>query len=152
MYKKLLVASDLTDASDPALAAAINLARALEAKVVVLHVIETPYGAQKWFLPESVEVKALRDIIAKEEQTLHDQLQTKLAALGAEGSHLVDSTIVSQGNPVDEIVVQAEKSGADLIVMGTHGRRGFQHAVMGSVAERVVRMARQAVLTVRASK
>jgi nucleotide-binding universal stress UspA family protein len=54
----------------------------------------------------------------------------------------------SIGLPADEIVRYAREAGADLIVMGTHGRSGWRHALLGSVAEKVVRRARCPVLTV----
>ena len=57
---------------------------------------------------------------------------------------------VGVGNPAQEIVELAERGQFDLIVMGTHGRGGFMHALLGSVAEKVVRRAKCPVLTVRA--
>jgi nucleotide-binding universal stress UspA family protein len=63
--------------------------------------------------------------------------------------HVTASPLLVQGKADQEIVAQAKQTGADLIVMGTHGRRGFSHAFMGSVAERVVRTASCPVLTVR---
>jgi nucleotide-binding universal stress UspA family protein len=55
-----------------------------------------------------------------------------------------------QGGAVDEILAHAKEAGADLIVMGTHGRTGLSHLLMGSVAERVLRTAHCPVLTVKA--
>ena len=56
---------------------------------------------------------------------------------------------VRLGAPWEEILSVATERGADLVVVGTHGRRGFAHALMGSVAERVVRLSTIPVLTVR---
>jgi nucleotide-binding universal stress UspA family protein len=57
-----------------------------------------------------------------------------------------------EGTPVEEILNAARETSADLIVMGTHGRTGLPHVLLGSVAERVVRSAQCPVLTVRAKK
>jgi len=147
MYKKILVATDLTPASEPAVKAALGLAKTLGATITALHVLEAPAESVKWFLPDSPELLALRAAIAREQETIHKELAAHLASL-AQGSVSVEA-IVRNGNPVDTIVGVADEIGADLVVVGTHGRRGIQHAILGSVAERVVRTARQAVLTVR---
>jgi nucleotide-binding universal stress UspA family protein len=147
MYKKILVATDLTPASEPALKAALALAKTLGAQITALHVLDAPVESGRWFLPESPELIAFRAAIDREHETLHEQLAAQLASL-AQGS-VSASAIVRDGNPVDTIVGVADEIGADLVVVGTHGRRGLQHALLGSVAERVVRTANQAVLTVR---
>jgi nucleotide-binding universal stress UspA family protein len=141
MFKKILVASDLTDASRRALSTALDLARAVGGHVTALHVLELPYESRQWFLPGNADVQALRAALATQEETA----RTKLAAQVGPGVDVV----IAQGIPVDEIVTHATKVSADLIVMGTHGRRGLQHAVMGSVAERVVRTATVPVMTIR---
>ncbi|HKA92026.1 MAG TPA: universal stress protein [Haliangiales bacterium] len=147
MYKKILVATDLTPASEPAVRAALELAKILGAHVTALHVLDAPLESTKWFLPDSPEMQSLRAAIAREENTIHAELAAQIGALahGAANIH----AIVRRGNPVDVIRDVAEEIGADLLVLGTHGRRGIQHALLGSVAERVVRTATQAVLTIR---
>ncbi len=147
MYKKILVATDLTPASAPALRSALDLAQVLGARLTALHVLDAPLESTKWFLPDSPEMLALRAAISREEETIHAELAAQLGAL-AQGAMNIDA-IVRRGNPVDTIRDVAEEIGADLLVLGTHGRRGIQHALLGSVAERVVRTASQAVLTVR---
>jgi nucleotide-binding universal stress UspA family protein len=147
MYKKILVATDLTPASEPALEAALALAQTLGAQITALHVLDAPLESGKWFLPESPELVAFRAAIDREQENIHEQLAAQLASL-AQGS-VSATAIVRNGNPVDTIVGVADEIGADLVVVGTHGRRGIQHALLGSVAERVVRTASQAVLTVR---
>jgi nucleotide-binding universal stress UspA family protein len=141
MFKKILVASDLTDASRRAVATALDLARAVGGQVTVLHILELPYESRMWFLPGNAEMQALRAAMATQEETARTKLAEQVGA-GAD-------VIVAQGIPVDEIVAHATRLGVDLIVMGTHGRRGLQHAVMGSVAERVVRTASVPVMTIR---
>ena len=147
MYKKILVATDLTAASEPAVRTALALAQALGADVAALHVLDAPLESAKWFLPDSPEMQSLRSAIAREEDTVHAQLAAQVGSL-SEGATQIDA-IVRRGNPVDTIRAVADEVGADLLVLGTHGRRGIQHALLGSVAERVVRTASQAVLTIR---
>jgi nucleotide-binding universal stress UspA family protein len=67
-------------------------------------------------------------------------------------SHIAVERRFEEGNPPDVIVAVADEVRADLIVMGTHGYKGLSHAVMGSVAEQVVRKAPCPVLTLRAKK
>jgi nucleotide-binding universal stress UspA family protein len=57
--------------------------------------------------------------------------------------------LVKRGDPADEILIRAKEGGADLIIMGTHGRKGFDLLLFGSVAEKVVRLSSVPVLTVR---
>jgi nucleotide-binding universal stress UspA family protein len=147
MYKKILVATDLTPASEPAVRAALDLAQVLGAHVTALHVLDAPLESNTWFLPDSPEMVALRAAIAQEEATVHGQLAAQIGAL-AHGAVNV-TAVVRRGNPVDIIRAVADDISADLLVLGTHGRRGIQHALIGSVAERVVRTADQAVLTIR---
>jgi nucleotide-binding universal stress UspA family protein len=147
MYKKILVATDLTPASEPAVLAALGLAKILGAHLTALHVLDAPLESAKWFLPDSPEMLALRAAIAKEETTIHADLVAQIGAL-AHGAVNIDA-VVRRGNPVDTIRDVASEIAADLLVLGTHGRRGLQHALLGSVAERVVRTASQAVLTIR---
>src|SRR5262249_16168709 len=71
MYKKVLVGADLTPASEPAVRAALELAKILGAHVTALHVLDAPLESTKWFLPDSPEMQSLRAAIAREENTIH---------------------------------------------------------------------------------
>jgi nucleotide-binding universal stress UspA family protein len=77
-------------------------------------------------------------------QPMLEILQNRISKGGVKSS-----TVVTKGTPYLEIIKKARKEGTDLIVMGTHGRTGAKHVLMGSVAERVVRMAPCPVLTVK---
>ena len=70
---------------------------------------------------------------------------------GADLPHRAVRTVVQAGIPSDVIIGMAKELNADLVVMGTHGRHGLQHVILGSIAERVVRTAPCPVLTVRGS-
>ncbi len=149
MYRKILVATDLTPTSFPAVTSAIELGRKLRAMVTTLFVVDAGYEARRWFMPFSAgQVDFIQSIAQSEkaaaERVLADQVRE------ASPNGLVDSVeLVRVGIPSDMICEVAKELGADLIVMGTHGRTGLSHAFLGSIAERVLRTAPCAVLTVR---
>lgn len=144
MLKKIVLATDLSDASDAATQSALEVRSLTGADLVVVYVIEAVMEAKNWFLPDTAAMDALRQAVAHEEDAVRERLDAKLAALGVEGAE----TRVVHGRPGDAIVECADAVDADLIVIGTHGRRGFQRAVMGSVATRVARTAGRPVLVV----
>lgn len=152
MYRRILVASDLTEASMPAMRAALHLARRLDAEVIALHVTQPPYPANHWFVPQMPkEASFFREIAARERVAAERVLEQQVADARVEPHDGVATrTIVTSGIPSDVIVEVARQVEADLLVMGTHARKGLQHMVMGSVAERVLRTAPCPVLTVRA--
>ena len=147
MYKKILVPIDGSPTSNLGLNEAIKLAKDQGAKLRLFHVVDeyvavsgtdgtVPYAGD---LLEALRQSG-RKIIDKAEAV------AKRSGLAAE-SVMLESF---GGRAADFIVQQANKWGADLIVLGTHGRRGVKRLVMGSDAEQVVRTARVPVLLVRA--
>lgn len=138
---RILVPVDLSDASRDALRFASSLAQALGASIEVLHVTEPssrllgggPPGAS------GAETAAPRDL-----------LHQFVASVSGAGS-TPPTERVETGDPRDRIVSIAEQDGFDLIVMGTRGRTGRVHVLVGSVAESVVRTSVRPVLTVRES-
>ena len=148
MYAKILVASDLTEASQPALRTAIELGRRLGATLTALHVIEPAYQANHWFVPHiGADAEALASLIDRELGAARAKLDGQLKALDAPDSTELHVLI---GRPAQTIVDTAKNLGFDLLVVGTHARKGLEHAILGSVAERVVRTSLVPVLTVRA--
>lgn len=152
MFRKILVATDLTDASAPALRCALDLAQRLDSVVTAIHVIAPPYQGRRTIAElTQADRDYLRSLGTRERdaaaRVLDDQVK---AAIGEPGQRAVDRRIVS-GRPADAILSMAAEVGADLIVLGTHGRVGLQHLVLGSIAERVASRATVPVLTVRAS-
>lgn len=145
MYKHILVPTDFSATSDAALEHARALASAFGSELSLVHVFEDPLlsGAvtAEAFVPEAPEV---RDALMKEAQTrlTHRIRPDDRETLRATGE-------IITGSPATAIADHAARVGADLIVMGTHGRGGVSHLLLGSVAERVVRMAPCPVLTVR---
>jgi nucleotide-binding universal stress UspA family protein len=142
MPQHILVPLDFSDPATQALEYAIQLARQLQARLTLLHVIHIPplmdadMTASMQYM-EYIEADARRAMGA----CLQRVRQAGLA---------VQSLLV-QGSPWREIVDKAKDTRADLIVMSTHGRTGFQHLLLGSVAERVVRLAPCPVLVTRSS-
>lgn len=144
LFQKILVPVDFSPYSSFALRSAADLARRFSGSVTILHVQDA--------LPSALPGD-LQPITKEQEHQLRAAIDKELAALrvraetaGASGVQ----TLVAEGHPADVIVRCAERGGFDLIVLGTHGRRGFQRMLLGSVAERVVRQAPCPVLTVRA--
>lgn len=140
--RRILCPVDWSDASAGALQAAAALAKRFDASLTLLHVDVVPGSA----IPEALLATPLelsRDLSAPGDRPLPSwrALAERLGAPRVEA-------LRSVGTPAEEVVALARRDGHDLIVMGTHGRTGLGHLVLGSVAERVVRHAHCPVLTV----
>jgi universal stress protein A len=142
--KDILVATDFSKASEAALDQAATLADTFGATLHVLHVVTKPlHDVSASYAPAAGFAHLVHDL----EHDAHQRL-TALPVVGALGpSRVVVST--TWGDPSDEILEYAREKHVGLVVCGTHGRRGWDHAVMGSVAERVLRLAPCPVLTAR---
>jgi nucleotide-binding universal stress UspA family protein len=139
--KRILVAIDFSDASEAALDYAIGLAKPLGASITVLHAYELPvYGFPDGALVVSAEMATT---IMSGAQTGLREMCAKRAASG-----ITLTQILRQGIPWEEVHRVANEVNADLIVIGTHGRTGLKHALLGSVAEKIIRTATRPVLTV----
>lgn len=139
---KILVPTDFSEHSVYALSYAVDLAQRYEASVTLAHVYPVVnYAAAEGFALYTPE--QLAELLGKLGQQL-TAAEQRARALGLER---MDSTLL-QGDAYKEVL--AMSAAYDLIVMGTHGRTGFKHALMGSVAEKLVRTAPCPVLTVRA--
>ncbi|HKE82716.1 MAG TPA: universal stress protein [Vicinamibacterales bacterium] len=142
---RILVATDFSAPSAAALALANTLAERFGASLHLLHVLEDPYVtgafAADIYAPPP---PGLREAWMKSAQASIDALLTP-----QEKTAFNATTNVVFGPTAATIVERAAALGADLIVMGTHGRGGVAHLLMGSVAERVVRTATCPVLTTR---
>lgn len=141
--KRIVVAHDFGDTAQAALVYALDLAETLGARVTVVHAYEIPlYG-----FPEGLTLTA--DVTGHIREVAANALD--LIVKRASRPSLEVDGILRQGPAWSEIGVAAAEVHADLIVIGTHGRRGLAHALLGSVAEKVVRTAPCPVLTVRGS-
>jgi nucleotide-binding universal stress UspA family protein len=139
--KNVLVATDFSEWSDAALVYARALAGTFGARLHILHAVEFVATADVMGI-------AVPDLYKGVESSARQQLGGLISDTDREifGATPV---LVSGGTPAQAIVEYATKANIDLIVVGTHGRRGLSHMVLGSVAERVVRLAPCPVLTVR---
>jgi len=136
VLKNILVATDFGPASDAALAYGRALAQTFGAKLHLLHVADNTFLQPLVNDPYVLKAATLRRLEAR--LTAEDR-----ATLSARPA------LVVADQPADAITAHAKEAAIDLIVMGTHGRTGVSHLLVGSVAERVVRTAPCPVLTVR---
>jgi universal stress protein A len=137
--RKIIVPLDFSSSSKSTIDYASMIAERFAATLILVHVIESlPYSITDTF--QIVEHrKALETLTRALLRNLSDDLRAR---------NLVVKTHLVWGNPAREILAKARREKADLIVMGTHGRTGLPHMVMGSVAEKAVRLSRIPVLTV----
>ena len=145
-FAHLLVPLDFSPASEAALVRAKQVARRFGARLSLLHVVTDAKARGTWtaeiYVPVIPEVRDR--LLNAARQRLTDTLT------GEERARLQVTVDAGVGAVADVIIESARTHGVDLIVMGTHGRRGVAHFVMGSIAERVVREAPCAVLTTHA--
>lgn len=142
--KKILVPVDFSEASDQAARYAVELAQQLASAEATISIDLVHAWQLAGYATPSSE-------LAKEtDRALHDQLDAYAKATVPAG--IAARTHLRLGVPYDEIVSVASESEADLIVMGTTGKTGLEHFLVGSVAERVIRSATMPVVTVRQKK
>jgi len=142
-FSRILVPTDFSAGSEAAWRAAQRLAGALGAELVLLHVfVETPLFFEGPFAGERV-----REVYASARAWVQEQLDKWAADARATGRTV--RAALRTGVPYQEIVAAARDEGADLVVLGTHGRGGLDRALLGSVADRVIRTAPCPVMTIR---
>jgi nucleotide-binding universal stress UspA family protein len=137
--KRILVPTDFSDTAQRAIDAAVDEALRSDASIELVHVYQPPtyWGAETLVLPET-------------EDAMRRHIEESLAAVArdvrARGVPCTTTWFV--GAPWIEVARHAREGGFDLVVMGTHGRTGMSHVLLGSVAERVIQRARRPVLVV----
>jgi universal stress protein A len=140
----ILLAIDFSEASNGALTYASQLARTFGSTLHVLHVTAD-------LMASMVGVDAYHTDFGRLQARVEEDARRELHALlsaDCDGMRL-EAAVITSCSPADVIVSYARENRIDLIVVGTHGRTGMPHLFLGSVAERVVRLAPCAVLTVR---
>ena len=142
---RILMTTDFSDYSKEALEYAVHMARSFGADLYLLHVFEPPF-----FSPSGVSL-SVRPEVHQWIKEIKEEESKKLDILAEEVRHKGAKVhpIFKAGTPFLEILKTAEEIPADLIVLGTHGRTGLAHVLMGSVAERVVRKSACPVFSVR---
>jgi nucleotide-binding universal stress UspA family protein len=163
-FTHVLVPTDLSDSANHALRYALEEATLHHAKVTLLHVLSSHADTDVYYVtgsPESGSQGNFDPVVGgrvgarlPSQPTVvrsdpNEEALTRLHDLMRGAFHGTWNVEVAVGHPADTIVRVAQERGADLIVMGTHGRTGLQHVLLGSVAEKVVRLAPCPVLTVR---
>jgi nucleotide-binding universal stress UspA family protein len=146
VFRRILHATDFSEASRPALVKAIALARQNRAPLTIVHALAPsvmPVGGEMTYVPpgtyEAIDQSA-RQYARKRLATLTDR--AKKAGVRA-------TPLLLDGTPHEQISRAARRTRADMVVIGTHGRTGLAKVLLGSVAERVIRFAPCPVLTVR---
>ena len=138
----ILVPIDFSPYAEQALDYAMALAQKLQARVTLLHVIQPPVvvNVEGGLWPSST-------FLADLEATIRGDLEGYLARVTAAG--LTGEMVVIHGVPFQQILDTAKARQVDLIILGTHGRTGLAHVLLGSVAEKVARLAPCPVLIAR---
>lgn len=147
MYKQILVPVDGSDTSNLALKEAIKLAKEQQAALRLIHVVdettvymmaETPYPIADYLKMMREAGQKVLSTCAMTAQEAGIKVDTKLVVIESLTQRICDA-----------INEEAKRWSADLVVIGTHGRRGFNHLLLGSVAEGVIRLATKPVLICR---
>ena len=138
-FKKIMVATDFSPLSEKAIDYAVMTAKQFGATILLIHVLE-PFPISTtdalMFVDNS---EAVREVAEAMIVNLREILNEKGVTV---------ETGLIQGAPASEIVIKASQEEVDLIVMGTHGRKGVEHLLLGSVAEKVIRTAKCPVMIV----
>ncbi|MGU7812178.1 universal stress protein [Burkholderia sp. AW49-1] len=148
MYSNILVALDGSDTSSRALDAALNLASETGARLTPVYVVDFLVPAYDTY---GYDPSILIDAFREEGLRVTEDAAKRMKARGVAGTPQISNVAPSREDVPQRIVGLAGEIKADLIVMGTHGRRGFQRLFLGSVAERVLRLATCPVLMIPAS-
>jgi nucleotide-binding universal stress UspA family protein len=150
MYSKILVGVDESDTSRHALQQAIELARGLSAGLRIVHVVD-----MSW-LPLGPEVAVDTAALSAARRGVGERIIESARETARQAGFEADAALMETETPVqrvaDAIVKEAARWQADLVVLGTHGRRGFQHLMLGSAAEQMARLSPVPVLLVPSPK
>lgn len=143
MFKTILFATDFSESSDHAFQYALSLARKFDSLLGIIHVISEPVDLRGFYVPH-ISFDKLEEEIEEGAR----KMMEKFCRTHSQEYSKVESFVVP-GIPYDEIIRKALEIGADLIVIGTHGRTGLDHVLFGSTAEKVVRKSTIPVMTIR---
>lgn len=144
--KRILFPTDFSEGSSHAIPYAVDLTRHYNARLYIIHVIYDIAKATGWYVPHVNIDELYRDLEANARKECERWCVEELRGYKEIEHHIL------RGVPQEEILRFAEEKQVDLIVMGTHSRRGLERVFFGSTAERVVRNARCPVLTVGAPR
>ncbi|SKA72537.1 Nucleotide-binding universal stress protein, UspA family [Paucidesulfovibrio gracilis DSM 16080] len=140
--KKILCAVDFSEHSSKVAAYTSTMARAFDAQVLCVYVAPSLSQYVGFKVPASSIDEFVGEIVTGAESTMEEFLGNEFQGLNASGKVLT-------GYAAEEVLELAKQEEVDMIVMGTHGRKGIDRVLFGSVAEKVVKSARCPVVTVR---
>ncbi len=142
-FQRILCPTDFSEFSERAFCYAVSLARHYGAELFVQHVVRPlNIGYPEYAIPDSVN-----QFYGELREHVEEQLREFVKVHSPEGSHAY--VIVDEGGVTEGILAAAHERSVDLIVMGTHGRKGFERLALGSVTQKVLRKARCPVMAVR---
>jgi nucleotide-binding universal stress UspA family protein len=145
LTKGILVPTDFSASSKEAANVAVELAQRFQVPLTLLHVVSIPA-----VLYTGNFIVPVGDLVTPMEEAARNALAEEAARVKGKGMQV--TTVMKSGNPWEDILEAQKTLDAGLIVMGTHGRRGLPRALIGSVAEKVVRLSRVPVLTLHAEE
>jgi nucleotide-binding universal stress UspA family protein len=154
--KKIFYATDLSENARYAFSYAVSLANRYGAGITIFHVLEDISAYQDSLVINIIGDDKWNDLRKNKEQAVLDTIKERLEKFCEDVSRelpacpfITDDIIVKIGNPVEEILGEAEASDFDMVVMGTHGHGVLAYAMMGSTSRRVLRRCKKPVLVVR---
>ncbi len=138
-FERILFPTDFSDHAAHAQRYAVSLARQYGADLHLIHVVQLFSYVVDFGMDSSAQYQSVQ-------ASLQEMMDSLMNGLADEPFSVTGELI--QGDPVKEVVSTARSDNSDLIIMGTHGRAALEHALLGSIAEKVVRKAPCPVLTV----
>ena len=142
-FDKILFANDFSENSEHAFDYALTLAKQFNSRLIIIHVINEPVDLRGFYVPHISFEKLEKEIEEGAEKMMQKFCRTKVK------DFTNYETLIVAGIPYEEILKKADAERVSLIVLGTQGRKGIDHFLFGSTAERVVRNAQCPVMTVR---
>ena len=142
MFKKILVPTDASEYSRRALKTALELARSVQAEIVLLHVSYTPQAYWGYTISYGITV-------TQEQLDQNGELALDATLTGIDTEHVVIKKRVESGHPVTIILEQIKKENIDLVIMGSHGYGAIAGSVLGSVSQRVLQRVSCPVLIIK---
>lgn len=157
--KRILYATDLSKSAKHAFTYAATIANRFDAKITVLHVLETIPSNTEWQIVEYLGQDRWKEIQKNKKQEFIESMKKSLNDFCEEMSSslkscafIVDEILIKEGIPVDEILKTVDSKNCDMVVMGTHGYGLLTDALIGSNARRVVKRCKKPVMVVRMPK
>jgi len=141
-FDKILFANDFSENSEHAFDYALTLAKQFNSRLIIIHVINEPVDLRGFYVPHISFEKLEKEIEEGAEKMMQKFCRTRAK------DFTNYETLIVAGIPYEEILKKADEEKVSLIVLGTQGRKGIDHFLFGSTAERVVRNAKSPVMTV----